>query len=158
MNLENAARGEEEPRSPEDEEAQAAVNHGAMWYRISVEPGYIRAELFGRKTVEETRKFLDALLAEGLKHQRGNILIYVRNSKPIFTVERYGFSRYLEIAYRSAHKIALMGDSLELRLAHQYIATLALMRGVNLRTFMDETAAIDWLRSGETPSQVPELP
>jgi hypothetical protein len=143
--------------SPEhrDEGAPGPEREGAMWHRISAEPGYIRAELFGRKTVEETRKFLEALLGETLQHQRGQVLIYVRNSKPIFTVERYGFTRYMEIAFKSAYKIALMGDSLELRIAHQYIATLALMRGVNLRTFMDETAAIEWLRSGETPSQVP---
>jgi len=145
---------------PQDREplSPGPVIEDAMWYRIGVEPGYIRAELFGRKTVEETRTFLDALLAEGLKHQGGNILIYVRNSKAIFTVERYGFSRYVETAFRSAHRIALMGDSWELRVAQQYIATLARMRGVNLRTFVDETAAVEWLRTGETPSQVPELP
>jgi hypothetical protein len=124
-----------------------------MWYRISAEQGYLRAELFGRKTVEETRRFLDAVVAEGLKHQRARLLIYARNSKPIFTLERYGFSRYLEIAFRSAYKIALMGDSLELRIAHQYIATQARLRGVNLLTFLDETAAIEWLRSDEMRSR-----
>jgi hypothetical protein len=51
-----------------------------------------------------------------------------------------------------------MGDTLELRVAHQYITTLARMRGVNVRAFVNETAAIGWLRAGETPSQVPGLP
>jgi hypothetical protein len=146
------------PPQGREELAPGLVSQDAMWYRISVEPGYVRAELFGRKTAEETRTFLDALLAEGLKHQGGNILIYARNSKPIFTVERYGFSGYLEIAFRSTHRIALMGDSVELRIAHQYIATLARMRGVDLRTFVDETAAIEWLKSGETSAQVLGLP
>ena len=141
-----------------DEAATRPLSPIAMWHRISAEPGYIKAELFGRQTADETRKFLEAVLAEALEHRCGQVLIHVRNSKAIFTVERYGFSRYLEIAFKSAHKIALMGDSLELRVAHQYIATLARMRGVNLRTFQDEAAAVEWFRSGETPSQVPGLP
>ncbi len=77
----------------------------------------------------------------------------MRNSKPIFTVERYGISRYLEIAFKSGYKIALVGDTPELRIAHQYIAMLAVMRGVDLRTFQDEIVAIRWLKSGDTPSQ-----
>jgi hypothetical protein len=161
LNFENAARGEKVLKSSQvrDEAAPRPIGPASAWQRISTEPGYIKAELFGRKTVEETRKFLEAVLAEALERRCGQVLIHVRNSKAIFTVERYGFSRYLEIAFRSAHKIALVGDSWELRVAHQYIATLARMRGVNLRTFMDETAAIEWLlRSGETPSQGPGLP
>jgi hypothetical protein len=155
MSLKNAAREKRVPLSPQgtDEAAPGLVSPGGVWHRISAEPGYIRAELFARQTVEETRKFLEAVLAEALERQCGQVLIHVRNSKPIFTVERYGFSRYLEIAFKSAHKIALMGDSWELQVAHQYVATLARMRGVNLRTFLDEAAAIEWLRSGETPPQ-----
>src|SRR5437660_6587337 len=137
MNFEDTAQNKAlTPNQGSVEVALGPVSQGAMWYRISAEPGYLRAELFGRKTVEETRKFLDALLAEALENRCGRVLIRVRNSRAIFTVERYGFSRYLEIAFRSAYKIALMGDSLELRIAHQYIATQARMRGVNLRTFL----------------------
>jgi hypothetical protein len=76
----------------------------------------------------------------------------VRNSIPIFTVERYGFSVYLDLAFKSRYKIALVGDSLELRIAHQYIATMARIRGVRLRAFPEETAAIAWLRSGDASS------
>src|SRR5260221_13557541 len=160
MSFENAARGGKVPTplGVGAEVARRRVGHGGGGHRIGAEPGYIRAELFGRETVEETRKFLEAVLAEALEHQCGQVLIRIRNSKPIFTVERYGFSRYLEIAFKSEHKIALMGDSGDLRVAHQYIATLARMRGVNLRTFLDETAAIQWLQSSETPSRVPGRP
>ncbi len=156
MSFENAARGAS--LRARDEAVPRALGDGSVWHRISAEPGYIRAELFGRQTADDTRKFLEAVLAEALEHQCGQVLIRVRNSKPIFTVERYGFSRYLEIAFKSEYKIALMGDSWELRVAHEYIAMLARMRGVNLRTFLDETAAIQWLRSGETPSRVPGRP
>jgi hypothetical protein len=155
MNFEDAAR-EDKVLTPPPAGGEAAphqVSHGKVWHRINAEPGYLKAELFGRQTADETRKFLDALHAAALEHRRARILVCVRNSKPIFTVERYGISRYLEIAFNSAYKIALMGDTPELRIAHQYIAMLAVMRGVDLRTFQNESVAIEWLRSGDTPSQ-----
>jgi len=155
MNFEDAARDDKvlTPPPAGDEAAPLHVSQGKAWHRISAEPGYLRAELFGRQTADETRRFLDALHAAALEHRRARILVCVRNSKPIFTVERYGISRYLEIAFKSAYKIALMGDTPELRIAHQYIAMLALMRGVDLRTFQDEIVAIEWLRSDDTRSK-----
>jgi hypothetical protein len=155
MNFEDAAR-EDKVLTPPPAGGEAAphqVSHGKVWHRINAEPGYLKAELFGRQTADETRRFLEALHAAALEHRRARILVCVRNSKPIFTVERYGISRYLEIALNSAYKIALMGDTPELRIAHQYIAMLAVMRGVDLRTFQNESVAIEWLRSGDTPSQ-----
>ena len=122
---------------------------------IGPESGYLRSELFDRRTVGETRAFLDAVLAAAIRHRLPQVLICVRNSAPIFTVERYGFSHYLDLAFKSRYKIALVGDTLELRIAHQYIATLARMRGVKLRAFPDETAAISWLRSGDASRAVP---
>jgi hypothetical protein len=155
MNFEDAAREDKvlTPPPPRDEVAPHQVSQGKVWHRISPEPGYLKAELFGRQTADETRKFLEVLHAAALEHRRARILVCVRNSKPIFTVERYGISRYLDIAFESAYKIALMGDTPELRIAHQYIAMLAVMRGVDLRTFQDEIVAIEWLRSGDTQSQ-----
>jgi len=154
MNFEDAAREDKVlTPPPAGEAAPPQVSHGKVWHRISAEPGYLKAELFGRQTADETRKFLEALHAAALEHLRARILVCVRNSKPIFTVERYGISRYLDIAFKSAHKIALMGDTPELRIAHQYIAMLAVMRGVDLRTFQDEIVAIEWLRSDDTRSK-----
>src|SRR5712664_1597026 len=154
MNFEDAARQDKVlTPPPAGEAAPHQVSHGKVWHRISAEPGYLRAELFGRQTADETRRFLEALHAGALEHRRARILVCVRNSKPIFTVERYGISRYLEIALKSTFKIALMGDTRELRTAHQYIAMLAVMRGVDLRTFRDEIVAIEWLRSDDTRSK-----
>ena len=130
----------------------AAPRISNVWYRISAERGYLRSELFNRQTVEETKKFLEAVLAAALAHRLPLVLICIRNSVAIFTVERYGFSRYLDLAFESQYKIALVGDTLELRIAHQYIATMARIRGVRLRAFPDESAAITWLKAGEAPS------
>jgi hypothetical protein len=123
-----------------------------VWHRISAEAGYLRSELVNRQTVEETRTFLDAVLAAALEHRLPLVLIRVRNSVPIFTVERYGFSHYLDLAFKSKYRIALVGDTLELRIAHQYIATLARLSGVNLRAFQHEGDALAWLTSPETSS------
>lgn len=124
--------------------AQAPLD--AMRYRIAVEPVYLRADLFSRRTAAETREFLNAVAAECIRHQRWRVLISVHASMPIFTVEKYGFSSFLEIAARYAERIALLADSLEIRFAHEYAAMLARMRGINVRTFRDEAAAIEWLK------------
>jgi hypothetical protein len=155
MDFEDAARDDKglTPPPAGGEAAPLQAGPGKAWHQISAEAGYLRAELFGRQTADETRKFLDALHAAAIEHRRARILVCVRNSKPIFTVERYGISRYLEIAFKSAYKIALMGDTPELRIAHQYIALLAVMRGVDLRTFQDEIVAIEWLRSDDARSR-----
>ena len=69
---------------------------------------------------------------------------------PAGDTRRYGFSEYLDLAFKSQYRIALVGDTVELRIAHQYIATLARIRGVKLRAFPEETSAIRWLTAGET--------
>src|SRR5215510_10309638 len=127
----------------------AVAGRSSVWHRIGVESGYLRAELFNRQSVEETKQFLEAVRTAAVEHRLPLVLIRVRNSVPIFTIERYGFSEYLDAAFKSKYKIALVGDTPELRIAHQYIATIARMRGVRLRAFSHETAAIDWLKSGD---------
>jgi len=127
----------------------AAGRRSGVWHRIKADSGYLRCELFNRQTLEETRTFLDAVVAAATEHRLPLILIRVRNSVPIFTIERYGFSRYLELTFKSKYRLALVGDTLELRIAHQYVATIARMRGVRLRAFADEAAAIGWLRFGD---------
>ena len=132
------------------------VAASSAWHRVTVEAGYIRAELFNRRTVDETRTFLEAVIPQVLKQGCPRVLLCVRNSAPVFTVERYGFSHYLDIVFKSKYKIALIGDTLELRIAHQYIATLARLRGVNLRAFPEEAAAIGWLTADGKTSQASE--
>jgi len=147
MKLDDLAHGA--PTSPRGKAHTA-------WHRISLEQGYLRSELFNRRTVDETREFLEAVRIEALKHRLPQVLICVRNSAPIFTVERYGFAHYLDLAFKSKYKIALVGDTLELRIAHQYVATMARMRGAKVRAFPQEPAAISWLASGEDASETPQ--
>ena len=128
------------------EQAVRESVRGPMRYRVAAHPRYVRAELFNRKTAEETGQFLSAVAAECLRLKRYRVLISVRSSKPIFTVEKYGLSSFIELALKYSGQIALLADSAEMRIAHEYAAMLARLRGVNVRTFRDEAAAVAWLR------------
>lgn len=124
-----------------------------MRYRITVEPGYVNAELFDRKTPEETRDFLAAVVAECRQHQLPRVLISVQSSRPIFRAEEYGLSSFVELAVKFSGKIAILGDSAESRSAQEYAVMLARLRGVNVRTFRDKATAIGWLTD---PRQEPD--
>ena len=116
-------------------------------YRITAEPGYLRAELFDRETVEETQAFLRAVVRENAKHRRACVLILVRLSKPIFQVVPHKLIEYIEeLAGTSANQIALVGDTRDLNMSHEYIELLARQRNLNVRSFRGELAALQWLK------------
>ena len=119
-----------------------------MWYEITSEPGYLRAALFGRQTPQETQAFLKALAAESEERRCPRILISVRQSKAIFTVERYGLSSSFDDALRLSLRVAILGDTEELHMAHEYIESLAAQHGVSLKAFKQEASAIKWLTAG----------
>lgn len=118
-----------------------------MAYRIVAEPGYLRAELSGCETGEEMRSFLDAVVRDNAEHRRPRILILVRSSKPIFQVMSHRLVECLEaISMTASRQIALVGDTQDLRMSHEYIELIARQRGLNVRSFSDEAAAVRWLR------------
>ena len=123
-----------------------------MWYKLTAETGYLKAELYGRETAEETREFLRAVEAAFAQHRYAHVLIAVHSSNAVFAVGKFGLSSYFERVAGFPLKVALLGDSDELRIAHEYIESLALQRGVNLRAFRDETTALRWLQE---PSKQP---
>ena len=119
----------------------------AMGYRITLDRGVLRAELFGRETVEETNTFFGAIVSAGRETRCPCILISVRSSKPIFQVERHGLIEYFgELAVTSSRRIALLGDSKDLQLSHEYVELIARQQGLNVRSFFDEAAAYQWFR------------
>src|SRR5260221_10172548 len=92
-----------------------------MLYKVTIEPAYLKAELFNRETMEETREFLQIVAGAAMRHQRSSVLICVHSSNPVFTVERSGFFPYFtRLATDPSHKIALLGDSAELGISHQH--------------------------------------
>ena len=126
-------------------EAQRPVN---MLYKITIEPDYLWAELFNRETMEETREFLQLVASAAMKHKRSRVLMSVRSSNPVFTVERSGFLAYFKkLSADPSHKIALLGDSEELGISHQYIELIGRQHGVNVRSFRDPAAALEWFNA-----------
>jgi hypothetical protein len=118
-----------------------------MQYKIAMERGYLRADLLERETAEETRRFLRAVVFESLKHGCSRILVHVRSSKTLFTVERYGvLETFKKLASDPAHRIALLGDTVELGMSHDYVALLARQQGISLRNFQNESQAVEWVK------------
>jgi hypothetical protein len=118
-----------------------------MLCEITVGPGYLKADLFNRQTPEEARDALATIAAEAHKHARSQILISVHASKPLFRAEQYGLPDYFkELGEILKYRIALTGDSDELRLSQQYIELLARRNGVNVRSFPNEQAALQWFK------------
>lgn len=118
-----------------------------MTYKIKAEPGYIRAELRGRENVEETQEFLRAIVHENAKHRRPCVLISVRMSKPVFQVAAHRLIEYFaELSGEAAHRIALVGDTRDLHMSHEYIELLARQRGLDVQSFGNETVALEWLK------------
>jgi hypothetical protein len=119
-----------------------------MHYTFQKAPDHLRAELFGRQTVEETLQFVEALVAEARKHSATRVLIFVRNSRPIFKVEQYKLSeRFKQLASQKDVRVALLADADEVRASHQYIEVLAGQQGANVRAFREESRALAWLRA-----------
>jgi hypothetical protein len=118
-----------------------------MGYRITLDRGILRAELFGRETVAETNSFFRAVVSASRETRCPCILISVRSSKPIFQVERHGLIEYFrKLALTSSRRVALLGDSRDLQLSHDYVELIARQHGLNVRSFLDETAAFQWFR------------
>ena len=118
-----------------------------MGYKITVDQGVLRAELFARETIEETKAFFQAIVSACKQGRSPCSLISVRSSKPIFQLERHGLIEYFrKLAATSSQRIALVGDSRDLRLSHEYVEFIARQHGLVVRTFPDETAAYRWFK------------
>src|SRR5207245_10519493 len=115
-------------------------------YKITAEPGYLRAELFERETVEETRAFLDAVVRNNATHRRSRVLILVRASKSIFQVVAHGLMEcFEELSAAAPGQIALVGDTRDLSRSPEYIEVIAGQRGLTVRGFREALAAIVWV-------------
>jgi hypothetical protein len=123
-----------------------------MQYKIAMERGFLRADLLERETAEETRRFLRAVVFESVRHGCPRVLVHVRSSKTLFTVERFGvLETFKRLASDPAHRIALVGDTVEMGISHDYVALLARQQGITLRNFHNESQAIEWVRDRRKP-------
>jgi hypothetical protein len=117
-----------------------------MRYTIEVREGYLRGEMVERETPEETREFGEALHAAMQEKGVARLLVVVRASLPIFRVEEYQLSEFLRrMNLMAGAKVAVVSDSRELAAAHEYVQLIAAQRGMALRAFTGEAAAVEWL-------------
>jgi hypothetical protein len=76
------------------------------------------------------------------------VLISVHSSNPVFTVERSGFLAYFKkLTADPSHKIALLGDSVELGISHEYIELIGRQHGAEVQSFQDEAEALQWFKA-----------
>jgi len=124
-----------------------AVGHvPAMRFTIKRFGSYLRGDLHDRVSGEETDEFLQAVAAAALTSGHDRILLSVRTSRAVFRVEQFRLAEHMEVvASRPGHRIALVADDPDVRLAQQYIATLARLRGLSVQAFEREAAAMAWL-------------
>ncbi|MFN2645770.1 MAG: hypothetical protein ABR570_12315 [Burkholderiales bacterium] len=116
-----------------------------MRYTIDIHPGYIKAEMRERETGEETRTFVDAVLAALRQHKIARLLISVRGSRPVFKVEDWGLSEAMSQVLGMGLRVAFISDSKEVAMSQEYIALLGQQKGLDFRSFAAEADAVDWL-------------
>ena len=126
-----------------------------MAFKITVENGIVRAVLSDRRTSEETRAFLAEVARWSEQHTA--ILLQIRASRAVFQVEQQGLIELLrEIARTPAHRVALLADTLDLQVSHDYLEILARQRGLNVRSVRREAEALQWF--GETAAAASTRP
>lgn len=118
-----------------------------MLCRIRYEKeGYVRAELFDRRTAQETRDFLESIIATAAENDCPRVLISVKASAPLFQVEQYGLSQYFRtLGGNRSYRVALVSDSDETYASHQYIEFLARQRDARVKSFRGDAPALEWL-------------
>jgi hypothetical protein len=119
-----------------------------MRYTIQLMEGYLRAEMRGRDSAEETRQFVDAILQAVRNDKQSRILISIQESRALFKLEDWKFSEALEEALRIAKlKVAFIADSKEVSMSQEYIALIGRQRGFDFQAFGSEAEAVAWLRA-----------
>lgn len=91
------------------------------------------------------REFLHAVQAACRQHACPKVLMKVRRSRVIFKPDDYGLSSYAPGLVSASCRIAMLGDSQELQVAHEYIELVARQQRIDARAFRDEASALAWL-------------
>ena len=142
----------EEPAEKTGGPSGARARRAPMSLRITFRPDHLRAELAHCETVEEMRAFLRAVVRDSAHCPL--VLLRVRESKPLFHVERDGLLEpLLQIARAPGHRIALVADTPDLHASHEYLELIARQRSVRVRSFRSEVEALLWLKERRAESE-----
>lgn len=124
-----------------------------MRYAIELRGDHLHAVLVGRESAADMRAFVLAVHAACGSHRCPRILMFIRESRPVFRAEDYGINGYAHELATPACQVALVGDNAELHAAHEYIEICARQENLNVRAFADEIAALRWLRGAPQPER-----
>ncbi len=117
-------------------------------YRITVEDGCLRAELRNRGTTEDVELFLMTVAAACKVLEHGRVLICLDSSNRVSALlQKPAFLTYLNALWSSpAHKVAVFGDRTDGASDRVHVESYPRQQGVNVRSFDDEAAALQWVR------------
>lgn len=119
-----------------------------MKYSIQADDEFLRVMMSGRESDEPPSHVCKVVLSESARLQRPRILIELDQRTPLSPVSQYQLvSRLPELGLAESQRIALVHRRAEMQHANQFIDTVAVNRGVQIRNFPSAEAAIDWLRS-----------
>ena len=117
-----------------------------MQITFEARPGYLRVIVRRRESVEEVGAAISAVVEQARKHALRKLLIISEESTPIFRVQQFDLSGWLDRFLEDrVEKLALVSDTAEVFASHQYIELLAGQRGVPIRAFREEKPALEWL-------------
>jgi hypothetical protein len=116
-----------------------------MEVRLTLAGGILKAQVINRQSIEDTVEYLSALEREYEKCPAPKVLISVARSSAIFTLKDVGFDEWLRKAQAEGVRVALVGDTFAVQLSHQYVETIARIRGVPVRAFKSDAEAMRWL-------------
>ena len=116
-----------------------------MQIRIARDSGYLRVDLSGRESAADMREAIARMLEECRRQETSSVLITTRASRPLFRVEEFGLSAFLD-EMTAACRVAMVAENADLRASDEYIATMARQKRIAVRTFPDEASAARWLR------------
>jgi hypothetical protein len=125
--------------------ARLLAHRRALRYLITLEPGYLRAELIDQGSLSQTRAFLHAVFRASLENVRSRVLIYARSPKPLHLAGCVdALPDMKRNAWYRSNKIAIVGNSARLGFPGNDIEARARQQGLNLSLFPDEGAALRW--------------
>jgi hypothetical protein len=116
-----------------------------MHYKVTVEPSYLKVEVYRNDTPGEAKELLYAVSEAVFKHGRKPILVCAPGAKPLALPDLYVLARYVIDTPLRHGKIGFVYDTDHELASNQFIEELGVRRGLDLGVFPTETEAIAWL-------------
>ena len=120
-------------------------------YRLVIEPhaGFLHATVFGERSAESARRYLEEAYAACVEHACDALLLDVRFSGPSLGIGSiFGVISDRVLDGAALRRIAYVDNSGDDPERARFAEMVAMNRGVNVRLFRDAEAARAWLTQG----------